>query len=49
MYQLPSSVGFSPHPCHWARMVEQHGERLGQCPPGFICDNQVRWTGDTLL
>ena len=41
LYALGSSKAFSPHPCHWTRMLELHGPRLGDCPPGFQCDKQV--------
>ena len=26
---MPSSVGFSPHPCHWRRFIRKHGDVLG--------------------
>ena len=41
MYQLPSSVGFSPHPCHWWRFIQAYGDILGQCPPHTLCSGQV--------
>ena len=41
LYALGSSKGFSPHPCHWRRMIQLYGDRLGDCPPGFACDKQV--------
>ena len=41
MYQLPSSIGFSPHPCHWWRFIELYGDILGQCPPHTLCNGQV--------
>ena len=40
-YQLPSSVGLSPHPCHWTRMMAQHGHHLGSCPASMQCWGQV--------
>ena len=41
MYALGSSKGFSPHPCHWRRMIQLYGDRLGDCPPGHACNKQV--------
>ena len=46
LYALGSSKAFSPHPCHWARMLELYGERLGDCPPGFQCVKQVILASD---
>ena len=28
-YELPSSIGSSPHPCHWVRMVAMYGDKFG--------------------
>ena len=41
LYAMGSNKAFSPHPCHWTRMLELYGPRLGDCPPGFYCDKQV--------
>ena len=47
MYGLGSSKAFSPHPCHWTRMLDLYGQRLGDCPPGLQCDKQVTLTSNT--
>ena len=28
-YQLGSSGGYSPHPCHWRGFIRQYGDKLG--------------------
>ena len=29
LYELPSSIGSSPHPCHWTKMLSQYGDKFG--------------------
>ena len=29
-YEVPSSIGTSPHPCHWARMIALYGHNFGE-------------------
>ena len=40
-YSLGSSIGSSPHPCHWERMISLYGERFGDCPDRMTCVEQV--------
>ena len=42
-YELPSSIGSSPHPCHWAKMISLHGEQFGVCPPDMKCGGLPTW------
>ena len=33
LYELPSSIGSSPHPCHWTKMLSLYGHKFGEvCP-----------------
>ena len=41
LYQLPASIGCSPHPWHWNEMIRQHGDSFGSCPPGMGCVKEV--------
>ena len=38
LYELPSSIGSSPHPCHWTKMLSQYGHKFGEVRPSL-----VRW------
>ena len=29
-YELPCSIGSSPHPCHWTKMIHQYGHNFGE-------------------
>ena len=29
-YSVGSSIGSSPHPCHWHRMIAMYGDRFGE-------------------
>lgn len=40
-YELPSSIGSSPHPCHWTRMVNMYGDKFGECPGKMRCKDAV--------
>ena len=40
-YSLGSSIGSSPHPCHWERMIGLYGESFGDCPARMTCVEQV--------
>ena len=41
MYQLPASIGCSPHPWYWNDMIQKHGDSFGSCPPGMGCVKEV--------
>ena len=41
MYQLPASIGCSPHPWLWNEMIQQHGDKFGSCPEGMSCVKEV--------
>ena len=30
-YELPSSIGSSPPPCHWTKMLSLYGDKFGDC------------------
>ena len=30
LYELPSSIGSSPHPCHWTKMLSLYGDKFGE-------------------
>jgi len=40
-YELPCSIGSSPHPCHWTKMIHQYGHNFGNCPDNMACRDQV--------
>ena len=29
-YTVGSSIGSSPHPCHWLRMIDKFGQNFGE-------------------
>ena len=35
LYETPSSIGTSPHPCHWHRMIQMYGHKFGEA--GLTC------------
>ena len=41
LYILPASIGTSPHPWHWARMIEMYGHKLSSCPEKMSCVKSV--------
>ena len=36
LYELPSSIGSSPHPCHWTKMLSQYGHKFGEVRPSLV-------------
>ena len=38
MYELPSSIGSSPHPCHWTKMLSLYGHKFGE-----VCSSLVTY------
>ena len=38
LYELPSSIGSSPHPCHWTKMLSLYGHKFGE-----VCPSLVTW------
>ena len=46
LYQLSGiggSQALSPHPEHWANLIREHGDKLGQCAPGMACLQDQLW------
>ena len=41
LYILPASIGTSPHPWHWARMIQMYGHKLSSCPERMTCVKSV--------
>ena len=41
LYILPASIGTSPHPWHWARMMKMYGHKLSSCPDKMSCVKSV--------
>ena len=41
LYILPASIGTSPHPWHWARMMQMYGQKLSSCPDRMSCVKSV--------
>lgn len=41
LYTLPASIGTSPHPWHWARMIQMYGHKLSSCPDRMSCVKSV--------
>ena len=40
-YMLPSSIGSSPHPCHWSALISLYGDKFGSCPGEMRCVGPV--------
>ena len=41
LYTLPASIGTSPHPWHWAKMMQMFGDKLASCPEKMACVKSV--------
>jgi len=41
LYSLPATIGSSPHPWHWAKMMQMFGDKLASCPEGMGCVKSV--------
>ena len=35
-YTVGSSIGSSPHPCHWLRMIDKFGQNFGEAQLCYI-------------